>query len=106
MASKTITIDQLIEDFIIGGKDAVSEALKEGTIKSANDLTLNDLKMDSLDVVQLTVKVQDDLGITLSDDEFAKVPDGKNSDTFKAVDKVTLEDIAGIINAKLADKKA
>jgi len=108
MAVKKITINQLTDEYIIGGKDAVSDAMRENNIKFPEALTLNDLKMDSLDVVQLAVKVQDDLGITLSDDEFAKVPLDKSKSgngVYKPVDKVTLDDITGIINAKLAEKK-
>jgi len=96
---KKVTIDTLVKEYVMGGEDAVSQAMKENNVKAPEDLTFNDLKMDSLDVVQLAVKVQDDLGIKLSDDEFAKVPQGK--DSFKPVDKVTLGDITEIINSKL-----
>jgi acyl carrier protein len=60
--------------------------------------------MDSLDVVQLAVKLQDDLNIKLSDDELPKIPQGKNEqgeETYKPADKVTLGDITQIINSKL-----
>ena len=97
--TKKVTIDDLVKEYIMGGEDAVAQAMKENSVTEAAALTFNDLKMDSLDVVQLAVKVQDDLGIKLSDDEFAKVPQGDN--TFKPVDKVTLGDITDIINSKL-----
>lgn len=103
MADKKIQVDELIEKYIIGGKDAVKTAMAENNVKEAEILTLSDLKMDSLDVVQLAVKIQDDLGIKLSDDEFAKIPEGKNDKgevTYKPADKVTLGDIAQIINSK------
>ena len=101
---KQITIDELIKNYILGGADAVKSAMEENKIAAAEALTLSDLKMDSLDVVQLAVKIQDDLGIKLSDDEFAKIPQGKNEQgevVFKPADKVTLSDITQIINSKL-----
>ena len=99
MADK-ITIDDLVKKYIMGGDDAVKTAMADNNVATAQDLTLADLKMDSLDVVQLAVKVQDDLGISLSDDEFAKVSDGQGG--FKPADKVTLGDITEIINSKKA----
>jgi acyl carrier protein len=104
MADK-ITVEDLIKKYIMGGDNAVKTAMTANNVASKQDLTLNDLKMDSLDVVQLAVKIQDDLGINLSDDEFAKVPQGKNDQgevTYKPADKVTLGDIAEIINSKKA----
>lgn len=103
MADK-LTVDDLVKKYIMGGEDAVKAAMTENNVSSVENLTLSDLKMDSLDVVQLAVKTQDDLGIKLSDDEFAKVPEGKNENgevTYKPADKVTLGDIAQIINSKL-----
>jgi acyl carrier protein len=103
----SISIDDLVKQYITDGEDAVNTAMKENSVATAAELTFSDLKMDSLDVVQLAVKVQDDLGITLSDDEFAKVPQGKTSQgevIYKPVDKVTLGDITGIINTKLEQK--
>lgn len=103
MANK-ITIEELIEKYIMGGRDAVKTAMAESKVESQDALTLSDLKMDSLDVVQLAVKIQDELGIKLSDDEFAKIPQGKNDQgevVFKPADKVTLGDIAQIINSKI-----
>ena len=99
MADK-ITVEDLIKKYIMGGDDAVKTAMTTNNVASNQDLTLNDLKMDSLDVVQLAVKIQDDLGINLSDDEFAKVPNGQGG--FKPADKVTLGDITEIINSKKA----
>lgn len=102
MAEK-ITVDTLIQKYIMGGEEAAKAAMTENKVASADALTLSDLKMDSLDVVQLAVKVQDDLGIKLSDDEFAKVPQGKNDKgevVYKPADKVTLGDITQIINSK------
>jgi acyl carrier protein len=102
MAEK-ITVDTLIAKYIMGGEEAAKAAMTENKVASADALTLSDLKMDSLDVVQLAVKVQDDLGIKLSDDEFAKVPQGKNDQgevVYKPADKVTLGDITQIINSK------
>jgi acyl carrier protein len=99
MADK-VTVDDLVKKYIMGGDDAVKTAMAQNNVATAGDLTLNDLKMDSLDVVQLAVKVQDDLGINLSDDEFAKVPNGQEG--FKPADKVTLGDITEIINSKKA----
>lgn len=104
MANKTVSVDELVKNYIMGGEDAVSKAMTESSVASKEELTLSDLKMDSLDVVQLAVKIQDDLGIKLSDDEFAKIPQGKNEsgeETFKPADKVTLGDITQIINSKL-----
>jgi acyl carrier protein len=103
MANK-VTIDELVKKYIMGGEEAAKTAMTENNVASAEALTLSDLKMDSLDVVQLAVKVQDDLGIKLSDDEFAKVPQGKNEQgevTYKPADKVTLGDITQIVNSKL-----
>ncbi|MBU3978625.1 acyl carrier protein [Patescibacteria group bacterium] len=103
MADK-ITIDILIQKYIMGGEEAAKAAMTENKVSSMEALTLSDLKMDSLDVVQLAVKVQDDLGIKLSDDEFAKVPQGKGDKgevIYKPADKVTLGDIAQIINSKV-----
>ena len=100
-----VTIDDLVKKYIMGGDDAVKTAMAQNNVATAQELTLNDLKMDSLDVVQLAVKVQDDLGINLSDDEFAKVPQDKNDQgevTYKPADKVTLGDIIEIINSKKA----
>lgn len=99
MADK-IVVEDLIKNYIMGGDEAVKTAMTENNVAAAQDLTLNDLKMDSLDVVQLAVKIQDDLGISLSDDEFAKVSDGQGG--FKPADKVTLGDITEIINSKKA----
>lgn len=104
MGNKTVSVDELVKNYIMGGEDAVSKAMSESNVTSKEELTLSDLKMDSLDVVQLAVKIQDDLGIKLSDDEFAKIPQGKSESgevTFKPADKVTLGDIAQIINSKL-----
>lgn len=104
MAEK-VTIDTLIKKYIMGGDDAAKAAMSENNVASAEALTLSDLKMDSLDVVQLAVKVQDDLGIKLSDDEFAKVPQGKDDKgevVYKPADKVTLGDITQIINSKIS----
>lgn len=103
MANK-VTVDDLIKKYIMGGEDAVKTAMTQNKLTASDTLTLSDLKMDSLDVVQLAVKIQDDLGIKLSDDEFAKIPQGKNGQgeiTYKPADKVTLGDITQIINAKL-----
>ncbi len=103
MAEK-LTIDDLIKKYIMGGEEAVKTAKTQNNVTASETLTLSDLKMDSLDVVQLAVKIQDDLGIKLSDDEFAKIPQGKNEQgevTYKPADKVTLGDIAQIINSKL-----
>ncbi len=99
MADK-ITVEDLVKKYIMGGEDAVKTAMTDNNVATTQDLTLADLKMDSLDVVQLAVKVQDDLGISLSDDEFAKVSDGQGG--FKPADKVTLGDITEIINSKKA----
>ncbi len=88
----------------MGGEDSVKTAMTENKVTNSDVLTLSDLKMDSLDVVQLAVKIQDDLGIKLSDDEFAKIPQGKNEQgevIYKPADKVTLGDITQIINSKL-----
>lgn len=104
MADK-ITVDTLVKKYIMGGEEAAKAAMAENKVSSADALTLSDLKMDSLDVVQLAVKVQDDLGIKLSDDEFAKVPQGKNDQgevVYKPADKVTLGDITQIINSKIS----
>lgn len=101
---KKINVQQLINNYILGGEGAVKTAMSENKVKTAEQLTLSDLKMDSLDVVQLAVKLQDDLGIKLSDDEFAKIPQGKNAQgevIYKPADKVTLGDIAQIINSKV-----
>jgi acyl carrier protein len=101
MADK-VTVDDLIKKYIMGGEEAAKTAMTENKVSSYDVLTLNDLKMDSLDVVQLAV--QDDLGIKLSDDEFAKVPQEKNEQgevVYKPADKVTLGDISEIINSKL-----
>lgn len=98
-----VTVDDLVKKYIMGGEEAAKTAMAESKVSSPDALTLNDLKMDSLDVVQLAVKVQEDLGIKLSDDEFAKVPQGKNEQgevIYKPADKVTLGDIAQIINSK------
>src|SRR5205814_10035333 len=103
--SDKVTIDKLVKNYIVGGEEAVKTSMAQNNVVTAGDLTLNDLKMDSLDVVQLAVKVQDDLGINLSDDEFAKVPQGKNDQgevIYKPADKVTLGDITEIINSKKA----
>lgn len=103
-STKTVNVNDLIQKYIMGGQDAVNTALKETNSKSPEALTLSDLKMDSLDVVQLAVKIQDDLGIKLSDDEFAKIPESKNAQgevIYKPADKVTLGDITQIINSKL-----
>lgn len=104
LADKQISINDLISKYIMGGEEAVKKAMEENKVASEETLTLSDLKMDSLDVVQLAVKVQDDLSIKLSDDEFAKIPEGKNDAgevVYKPADKVTLGDIAQIINSKL-----
>ncbi len=104
MGNKTVSVDELVKNYIMGGEDAVTKAMSESNVSSKEELTLSDLKMDSLDVVQLAVKIQDDLGIKLSDDEFAKIPQGKNESgevTYKPADKVTLGDITQIINSKL-----
>lgn len=103
MADK-ITVDTIINKYIMGGEETAKSAMTENNVATIDALTLSDLKMDSLDVVQLAVKVQDDLGIKLSDDEFAKVPQGKNEQgevVYKPADKVTLGDIAQIINSKV-----
>jgi len=101
MADKKITVDELISKYIMDGEESAKKAMADNNVKSVEELTLNDLKMDSLDVVQLAVKIQDDLGIKLSDDEFAKVPESEGATTFKPADKVTVGDIANIINSKL-----
>lgn len=101
---KKVNVNDLIQKYIMGGETAVNAAKKENNVSSSEALTLSDLKMDSLDVVQLAVKLQDDLGIKLSDDEFAKIPEGKNAQgetVYKPADKVTLGDITQIINSKL-----
>lgn len=103
-SNKKIEVKDLIEKYILGGEGAVKTAMSENSVKSPEALTLSDLKMDSLDVVQLAVKLQDDLGIKLSDDEFAKIPQGKNAQgevVYKPADKVTLGDITQIINSKV-----
>jgi len=102
--TKTVTVDELIQKYIMGDEEAVKAAMTQNSVVAPEALTLSDLKMDSLDVVQLTVKIQDDLGIKLSDDEFAKIPQGKNEQgkvIYKPADKVTLGDITQIINSKL-----
>jgi len=99
--AQQLTIDDLIAKYIVGGKAAVDAAMQENNVSSADAVTFTDLKMDSLDVVQLAVKVQDDLGIKLSDDEFAKVPLEGQDGMYKTADKVTLGDITKIINTKL-----
>jgi acyl carrier protein len=104
MADKNVTVDDLIKNYIMGGEEAVKTAMSQNNVGSKEALTLNDLKMDSLDVVQLAVKIQDEMGIKLSDDEFAKIPQGKDEKgevTYKPADKVTLGDITNIINSKL-----
>lgn len=103
MANK-VTVDDLIKKYIMGGEEAVKASLTQNNVATSDVLTLSDLKMDSLDVVQLAVKIQDDLGIKLSDDEFAKIPQGKSETgevMYKPADKVTLGDITQIINSKL-----
>lgn len=102
--NKNVAVSDLIQKYILGGEEAVKTAMSENNVKLPEALTLSDLKMDSLDVVQLAVKLQDDLGIKLSDDEFAKIPQGKNPQgeiIYKPADKVTLGDITQIINSKL-----
>ena len=101
---KKVSVDDLIKKYIMGGEEAVKTAMSQNSTTALDALTLSDLKMDSLDVVQLAVKIQDDLGIKLSDDEFAKIPQGKNEQgevIYKPADKVTLGDITEIINSKL-----
>jgi len=102
MKKDSVTVDYLIEQYITGGKEAVKKAMSEGGKNTADEVTFTDLNMDSLDVVQLAVKVQDDLGIRLADDEFTKVP--AEGEEFKPTDKVNLGDIAKIINDKLTQK--
>ena len=100
MKKDNVTVDYLIEKYITGGQDAVKKAMSASGKTTTDEVTFTDLNMDSLDVVQLAVKVQEDLGIRLADDEFTKVPgDGGE---FKPVDKVNLSDIAKIINSKLS----
>ncbi len=102
-----VTVDSFVEKYITGGKEAVSAAKKENGKEVTDSLTLTDLKMDSLDVVQLAVKIQDDLGIKLDDDEFAKIPQGKNEQgeiIYKPIDQVTLGDIKNVINSKRGSK--
>ena len=101
MKKDNVTVDYLIEKYITGGQDAVKKAMNDNGKTTTDEVTFTDLNMDSLDVVQLAVTVQEDLGIRLADDEFTKVPAGEAGE-FKPVDKVNLSDIAKIINSKLS----